>query len=179
VGGAALGLSGASYGPSGEGSKGGCLLARQRLGADADADARALVDEALDQALRATDELRELAHGIIPAVLTRGGLSAGVDSLASRMPLPVSIDVPATRFPAAAEATAYFVVAEGLTNVAKHARAQRAGDDRGARPAARRGGATTASAERCRAGAGSSGCRTGSRAWTDGSRWRARPAAAR
>jgi signal transduction histidine kinase len=101
-------------------------LACQRLDPEADAPARALVDEALDQALRATDELRELAHGILPAVLARGGLSAGVDSLASRMPLPVSIDVPATRFPAAAEATAYFVIAEALTNVAKHARAQRA-----------------------------------------------------
>jgi signal transduction histidine kinase len=42
------------------------------------------------------------------------------------MPMPVSIDVPPTRFPVAVEATAYFVVAEGLTNVAKHARAQRA-----------------------------------------------------
>ena len=101
-------------------------LAHQRLGGDADARARELVDEALDQAQRATDELRELAHGILPAVLARGGLRAGIDSLASRMPLPVSIDVPATRFPAAAEATAYFVVAEGLTNVAKHAHARRA-----------------------------------------------------
>jgi signal transduction histidine kinase len=99
-------------------------LARQRLN-EADRT-RALVDEALDQAQRATNELRELAHGILPAVLARGGLRAAVDSLASRMPLPITMDVPATRFPTAAEATAYFVVAEGLTNVAKHARAQRA-----------------------------------------------------
>jgi signal transduction histidine kinase len=100
-------------------------LARQRLGASS-APVRDLVDEALQQAQRATDELRELAHGILPAVLSHGGLRAGVDSLASRMPLPVSIDVPATRFPGAAEATAYFVIAEGLTNVAKHAAAERA-----------------------------------------------------
>jgi signal transduction histidine kinase len=100
-------------------------LARQQLGA-ADAPVRELVDEALEQAQRATDELRELAHGILPAVLSHGGLRAGVDSLAARMPLPVSIDVPATRFPAAAEATAYLVIAEALTNVAKHAHAQRA-----------------------------------------------------
>jgi signal transduction histidine kinase len=59
-------------------------------------------------------------------VLARGGRRAAADSLASRMPLPVSLDVPALRFPAGAEATAYFVIAEGLTNVAKHARAQRA-----------------------------------------------------
>jgi signal transduction histidine kinase len=100
-------------------------LALRRLGTDA-APARELVGEALDQAQRATDELRELAHGILPAALARGGLRAGVESLASRMPLPVSIDVPAARFPSDAEATAYFVIAEGLTNVAKHAQAERA-----------------------------------------------------
>ena len=98
-------------------------LARAQLG---DGPERRLVDEGLQQAQRATDELRELAHGILPAALTTGGLRAGVDSLASRMPVPVSIDVPATRFPVAVEATAYFVVAEGLTNIAKHARAGRA-----------------------------------------------------
>ena len=101
-------------------------LARQQLGAAADTPARELVDEALEQALRATGELRELAHGILPATLTRGGLSAGVDSLTSRMPLPVSIDVSGIRYPAATEATAYFVVAEGLTNVAKHAQGKQA-----------------------------------------------------
>ena len=79
--------------------------------------------EALDHAERATAELRELAHGILPAVLTSGGLRAGVDALASRMPVPVEIDVSVGRLPAAVEATAYFVVAEALTNVAKHARA--------------------------------------------------------
>ena len=75
---------------------------------------------------RANVELRELAHGILPAVLTRGGLRAGVDALASRMPVPVEIDVSVGRLPTAVEATAYFVVAEALTNVAKHARAGRA-----------------------------------------------------
>ncbi len=75
-------------------------LALARLPAE-DAPARELVDQALDQAQRATDELRELAHGILPAVLARGGLSAAADSLASRMPLPVSLDVPALRFPPA------------------------------------------------------------------------------
>jgi signal transduction histidine kinase len=70
--------------------------------------------------------LRELAHGILPTVLTQGGLRAGVDALASRMPVPVEIDVSVGRLPAAVEATAYFVVAEALTNVAKHARARRA-----------------------------------------------------
>jgi len=84
---------------------------------------RALVDDALDHAERANVELRELAHGILPGVLTLGGLRAGVDALASRTPVPVKIDVSVGRLPTAVEATAYFVVAEALTNVAKHARA--------------------------------------------------------
>jgi signal transduction histidine kinase len=82
-----------------------------------------LVSEALNQAERANVELRELAHGILPAVLTRGGLRAAVDAMASRTPVPVAIDVSVDRLPAPAEATAYFVVAEALTNVAKHAHA--------------------------------------------------------
>ncbi|HWM09816.1 MAG TPA: GAF domain-containing protein, partial [Solirubrobacteraceae bacterium] len=100
-------------------------LARRALESEEDA-APSLVTEALDQAERATAELRELAHGILPSVLTHGGLTAGVDALASRMPVPVENDVSVGRLPAAVEATAYFVVAETLTNVAKHARARRA-----------------------------------------------------
>jgi signal transduction histidine kinase len=91
-----------------------------------DESAPALVAEARDQAERANVELRELAHGILPGVLTHGGLPAGVAALASRSPVPVEIDVPVGRLPAAVEATAYFVVAEALTNVAKHARARHA-----------------------------------------------------
>ena len=86
----------------------------------------ALLTMALDHAEQATAELRELAHGILPAVLTQGGLRAGVDALASRMPVPVEIDVSVGRLPTAVEATAYFVIAEALTNVAKHARAAHA-----------------------------------------------------
>jgi PAS domain S-box-containing protein len=82
-----------------------------------------LVSEALDNAEQATEEVRELAHGILPAVLTRGGLAAGVEVLASRTPVPVDVDIPIGRLPGAIEATAYFVIAEALTNVAKHARA--------------------------------------------------------
>jgi GAF domain-containing protein len=89
-------------------------------------DCDQLVDEALAQAERATAELRELAHGILPSVLTRGGLRAGVDALASRMPVPIESSVDVGRLPAAVEATAYFVVAEALTNVAKHSRAREA-----------------------------------------------------
>jgi GAF domain-containing protein len=89
-------------------------------------DAADLVSEAARRAEEATGELRELAHGILPSVLTRGGLPAGVRALASRMPVPVETDVSVDRLPAEVEATAYFVVAEALTNVAKHARAEQA-----------------------------------------------------
>ena len=97
-------------------------LAREALQNGKD-DGPALVTEALDSAQQATDELRELAHGILPGVLTHGGLRAAVEALASRMRVPVENGVAVGRLPAALEATAYFVVAEALTNVAKHARA--------------------------------------------------------
>ncbi len=100
-------------------------LAHRALQSEEDG-APALVTEALDHAVQATHELRELAHGILPDVLTRGGLRAAVDTLASRMPVPIENAVTADRLPPAAEATAYFIIAEALTNVAKHARARRA-----------------------------------------------------
>jgi signal transduction histidine kinase len=89
-------------------------------------EASPLVAEALQHAEEATGELRELAHGILPSVLTRGGLRAGVGALASRMPVPVETGVAVDRLPPAVEATAYFIVAEALTNVAKHAHASHA-----------------------------------------------------
>jgi signal transduction histidine kinase len=89
-------------------------------------EASPLVAEALKHAVEATDELRELAHGILPSVLTQGGLRAGVGALASRMPLPVETGVSVDRLPPAVEATAYFIVAEALTNVAKHSHASHA-----------------------------------------------------
>ena len=102
------------------------LKLAQRASRDEDEDTPALISEALAHAEQAMAELRELAHGILPAALTRGGLRAGVDVLASRMPVPVEVDVPVGRLPTAVEATAYFVVAEALTNVAKHAHARHA-----------------------------------------------------
>ncbi|MDX6656622.1 MAG: hypothetical protein QOH62_1415 [Solirubrobacteraceae bacterium] len=100
-------------------------LARRAL-QNEQAAAPALLGEALEHSEQAMVELRELAHGILPAALTQGGLRAGVAVLASRMPVPVEIDVSVSRLPTAVEATAYFVVAEALTNVAKHARAAHA-----------------------------------------------------
>jgi signal transduction histidine kinase len=84
------------------------------------------VSEALDHAGRANAELRDLAHGILPVALARGGLRAGIATLVDRVRLPVSVEVNAGRMPAALEATAYFIVAEALTNTVKHADASRA-----------------------------------------------------
>ena len=100
-------------------------LARQALQNAAD-NAPALVAEALDHAERATVELRELVHGILPPVLTHSGLRAAVHALADRMPVPVEVRVTEDRMAPAVEATAYFVVAEALTNVAKHSGARHA-----------------------------------------------------
>jgi signal transduction histidine kinase len=101
-------------------------LALQAL-SNGDANTGELVAEALRHAEQANSELRELAHGILPAALTRGGLRAAVGALVSRVSLPVSVDVSVERLPAGVEATAYFVVSEALTNVVKHARATGAG----------------------------------------------------
>jgi signal transduction histidine kinase len=79
--------------------------------------------EALAQAEAATEELRELAHGLLPEILTHGGLRVAIKALGLRSPVPVDVAVSVGRLPAVVEATAYFVVAEALTNAAKHARA--------------------------------------------------------
>jgi signal transduction histidine kinase len=100
-------------------------LARRELG-DATGPAVELLDEALAQAEGASGELRELAHGILPSALSNGGLRAAIDAFVSRVRLPVSVQVTAERLPAALEATAYFIVAEALTNAVKHARASSA-----------------------------------------------------
>jgi len=82
-----------------------------------------LIDEALHNAQRANNELRDVVHGILPAALTRGGLRAGIESLVSDFPLPIELDATVPRLPPDIETTAYFIVAEALTNVIKHAHA--------------------------------------------------------
>ena len=74
----------------------------------------------------ANRELRDLAHGLLPDALTRGGLAAGVESTVLGLRMPVDVSVPEDRFPPEIEASAYFVVAEALTNVAKHSGAHHA-----------------------------------------------------
>jgi signal transduction histidine kinase len=68
--------------------------------------------------------LRELSQGILPSVLARGGLAASVEELTERLRLPISVQVARDRFSPEIEASAYFVVAEALTNLAKHSRAR-------------------------------------------------------
>jgi signal transduction histidine kinase len=95
-----------------------------KLARDASADRVAVsgfVDEALRSAEGANRELRDVVRGILPAALTRGGLRPGIESLVADLPLPVELRVDVPRLPVGVETTAYFIVAEALTNVVKHA----------------------------------------------------------
>jgi signal transduction histidine kinase len=103
----------------------GLRLARQKLPHAPD-EARELVDEALERAEAGIRDLRDLAAGIHPSVLTERGLGAALEALAGRSPVSVDIETVETDgLPAAVETTAYFLVAEALTNAAKHARCER------------------------------------------------------
>jgi signal transduction histidine kinase len=94
----------------------GASPAADRLGA-------AQLERELAQAI---EELRELAHGILPSALREHGLAHALEGLAQRSAIPVRLDVPRRRFDPAAELTAYFVVSEAIANVSKHADAQHA-----------------------------------------------------
>jgi signal transduction histidine kinase len=86
--------------------------------------ARWRLTEAREELTLAIDELRELARGIHPAVLTDRGLRVAVESLARRAPMPVRVEeLPERRLPQPIEAAIYYLVAEALTNAARHARA--------------------------------------------------------
>ena len=98
--------------------------ARARLGPKTDPELEVTLSQASDELRAALTELRELARGIHPAILTEAGLEPAVRSLVDRAALPTSLDVAVPRrLPARVEATAYFVVSEALANVAKHAQA--------------------------------------------------------
>jgi signal transduction histidine kinase len=86
------------------------------------ASARAILDAASEELARALEELRELARGIHPAILSDRGLVPALEALAARAPVPVTLgDLEPDRLPPDVEAAAYYVVAESLTNVAKYA----------------------------------------------------------
>ena len=88
------------------------------------AAARATLADARDELALALDELRELARGLHPAVLSDRGLRAAVEMLAGRAPVPVEIaEIPDERLPEPVEAAAYYLIAEALTNVTRYAEA--------------------------------------------------------
>lgn len=92
---------------------------------DVDAGARPALAELAHEARDAYAELRELARGIHPAILTERGLAAAVEELALRARVPVLVDLPHERWSLPVEATAFFTISEALTNAVKHARAER------------------------------------------------------
>ncbi|HET6508587.1 MAG TPA: histidine kinase [Baekduia sp.] len=99
-------------------------LAKTKLRDEPDVAER-ILDGARVELASALEELRELARGIHPAILTDRGLPAALEALAARAPVPVEVeDVPEERMPTPVEAVAYFVVAESLTNMAKYAEAE-------------------------------------------------------
>jgi PAS domain S-box-containing protein len=100
-------------------------FAESRLPGDP-GEAAELLTAARDELARAIDELRELARGLHPNVLTDRGLGPALESLVVRSPFPVEVDVPQDRLAPAIEAAAYYVAAEALANVAKYAHAEAA-----------------------------------------------------
>jgi PAS domain S-box-containing protein len=99
------------------------LQLTQQKWSSAPQQAKELLDRALGEAQAGMGELRQIAAGIHPAILTHRGLAAALDALAARVPIPVELDVTADRLPGALEASIYFFCSEALTNVVKHARA--------------------------------------------------------
>jgi signal transduction histidine kinase len=94
--------------------------ARLRAGANGDGEIGAFLDRAADDLQEAIGELRELARGIHPVLLTQEGLASALQALAERAPLPVEVSAPTRRFPETVESTAYFFVCEAVTNAARH-----------------------------------------------------------
>jgi signal transduction histidine kinase len=101
-------------------------MARNALGDDGDPAVRRSLERAAEEALAALAELRDLALGIHPLILTEAGLGPAVESLADRTSVDVSVDVDTPRCSPAVEGAAYFVISEALTNVTKYAQATKA-----------------------------------------------------
>jgi signal transduction histidine kinase len=102
------------------------LLRTARRRVTDDEQLAGLLDNAQDELRTSLAELRELARGIHPAVLTERGLEPALHSLVARAPVPVTVEACDDRLPAPVESAAYFVVSEALANVAKYARASHA-----------------------------------------------------
>jgi len=104
----------------------GLALQLMRSHVERDPAAASLLAEAQTELQHSLRELRELARGIHPAILTDQGLASAARTLASRAPIPVTVSSTEKRFPPAIETAAYFVIAEALTNIAKYADASKA-----------------------------------------------------
>ena len=103
-------------------------MAQQQAKGAPDAELVATLEDASDEVRSALAELRELARGLHPTILTEAGLGPALESLAERSPVPTTIEAaPTGRLPSPVEATAYFVVSEALANVAKYSGAAGAG----------------------------------------------------
>jgi signal transduction histidine kinase len=100
--------------------------AQRRLGADADPEVEGLLSASVEELQSTVEELRTLARGLHPTVLTEYGLAAALEALTARSPVPVQLDVVDERLPAQVEGTAYFVASEALSNVVKHSEAESA-----------------------------------------------------
>ena len=101
-------------------------LAKEMLETDPET-ARELIDEAHEESKRAMQEIRDLARGIHPAILTDRGLQPAITALAARSAIPVEVNVAVEgRLSSPLESAAYFIVAEALTNIARHSQATRA-----------------------------------------------------
>jgi signal transduction histidine kinase len=83
----------------------------------------ALIDDTQAELREAISEVRRLARGVMPPILTEAGLAAAVESLAERAPIPVVVAVPDRRFPQSIETAAFYVVTEALTNAVRYAAA--------------------------------------------------------
>jgi len=101
-------------------------LARSRLGDDLDPSAKLSLDQASDDAKAALSELRQLARGIHPQILTEAGLGPAVQSLADRSNVAIQVEIEDRRFPQVVEGAAYFTISEALANVSKYAQARQA-----------------------------------------------------
>jgi signal transduction histidine kinase len=102
-------------------------MAESRAATGADEELASTLRQVSDELRSALSDLRELARGVHPAVLTRSGLAAAIRSLAERSSIPVRVsDVPSERFEPPVEAAAYFVVSEALANVTRHSGATEA-----------------------------------------------------
>jgi signal transduction histidine kinase len=99
---------------------------QRRLGGDMPDEVDDVLSSTVDELQRAVEQLRELAHGVHPSVLTQSGLAAALQALAAQTPTVVTVaQAPTERLPPPIEAAAYFVACEALANAVKHAQATR------------------------------------------------------